>query len=67
MAIVLIFTELLLLGYVALLLYYRMGWKLLPAYKIDPAQGAPLTFISIIVPARNEAQQLPALLDSVAT
>ena len=66
MAIVLIFTGLLLLGYVALLLYYRMGWKLLPAYKIDPAQGAPHTFISIIVPARNEAQQLPALLDSIA-
>ena len=66
MAIVLIFTGLLLLGYVALLLYYRMGWKLLPAYKIDPAQGAPHTFISIIVPARNEAHQLPALLDSVA-
>lgn len=65
MAIVLIFTGLLLLGYVALLLYYRMGWKLLPAYKIEPAQAAPLTFISIIVPARNEAQQLPALLDSV--
>jgi cellulose synthase/poly-beta-1,6-N-acetylglucosamine synthase-like glycosyltransferase len=43
-----------------------MGWKLLPTYKINPAQRAPLTFISIIVPARNEAQQLPALLDSVA-
>ena len=66
MAIVLIFTGLLLLGYVALLLYYRKGWKILPAYKIDPAQGAPHTFISIIVPARNEAQQLPALLDSIA-
>jgi cellulose synthase/poly-beta-1,6-N-acetylglucosamine synthase-like glycosyltransferase len=65
MAIVLIFTGLLLLGYVALLLYYRKGWKILPAYKIDPAQGAPHTFISIIVPARNEAQQLPALLDSI--
>lgn len=66
MAIVLIFTGLLLLGYVALLLYYRMGWKLLPTYKIDSAQGAPHTFISIIVPARNEAQHLPALLDSIA-
>jgi cellulose synthase/poly-beta-1,6-N-acetylglucosamine synthase-like glycosyltransferase len=66
MAIVLIFTGLLLLGYVALLLYYRMGWKILPLYKIDPVQGAPYTFISIIVPARNEAQHLPALLDSIA-
>lgn len=67
MVFVLIFTGLLLLVYVALLLYYRRGWKKLPTYKISTEEKLPSTFISIIVPARNEAQQLPVLLQSVAT
>lgn len=66
MAIVLIFTGLLLLGYVALLLYYRKAWNELATYEIPPAKNPPSTFISIIVPARNEAQNLKVLLDSVA-
>lgn len=66
MAIVLIFTGLLLLGYVVLLGYYRKGWNDLPFFNVDLEQSPPATFISIIVPARNEAKNLPAMLDSVA-
>jgi cellulose synthase/poly-beta-1,6-N-acetylglucosamine synthase-like glycosyltransferase len=66
MLIVLIFTGLLVLGYVALLLYYRNGWMQLPTYSVSATAPEPTTLISIIVPARNEAQHLPALLQSVA-
>jgi len=66
MTIVLIFTGLLLLGYAGLLLYYRNGWKELPFYHIASGAEMPSTFISILVPARDEANNLPALLDSIA-
>jgi len=57
--------------YAALLLYYRRAWKSLPSFSAsrhinagiqDKASGP---FLSVIIPARNEEKNLPALLQSL--
>jgi poly-beta-1,6-N-acetyl-D-glucosamine synthase len=54
---------LLLLAYGLLLLYYRQSWLALPAYM--PSRDMPVTRISIIIPARNEAKNITACLRSI--
>lgn len=44
---------------------YLRGWSALPEWK-TPAGFKPETLVSIIVPARNEAEKLPACLASIA-
>ena len=53
---------LLFVPYAALLLYYRAAWRSIPCFR-HPASGIryPVS-ISVIIPARNEENNLPALL-----
>ncbi len=53
----------LLITYSVLLLYYYMGWKAAPVFEPLPLSNFP--FLSVIIPARNEASRLPALLSSL--
>jgi cellulose synthase/poly-beta-1,6-N-acetylglucosamine synthase-like glycosyltransferase len=55
------FTLLLLFLYVLLFLYYRYGWSLISESKSNPTQ-TPQTHVSVVIPFRNEAQNLPNLL-----
>jgi cellulose synthase/poly-beta-1,6-N-acetylglucosamine synthase-like glycosyltransferase len=50
--------------YVGLLMYYRLAWTSIPDFQL-PKNFTPVTFISIIIPARNEETHLPILLDSL--
>ena len=50
--------------YIALLVYYNIGWRALTTFDKKPSEGKDV-IISVIVPARNEENHLPALLDSI--
>ncbi|MBL0357556.1 MAG: glycosyltransferase [Chitinophagaceae bacterium] len=50
--------------YAALILYYAISWRSIPVFKHTSITGQPPTF-SIIIPARNEAQNIKACLDSI--
>lgn len=54
---------LLLIGYAVLIGYYHNAWNRLPVY--TPPGEAPSATISVIIPARNEEANLPALLQSL--
>ena len=52
--------------YACLILYYRQSWLSIPSFsfqRID--ESAPVTFISVIIPARNEEVNIEACLTSV--
>ncbi|ATL46297.1 glycosyl transferase [Chitinophaga caeni] len=49
--------------YVVLILTYRYGWVKLPEF--HPRQNNYNTTVSIIIPARDEAANIPALLDAL--
>jgi cellulose synthase/poly-beta-1,6-N-acetylglucosamine synthase-like glycosyltransferase len=51
--------------YALLIGYYLMGWKSIPVYQCPPQTGNPITSISIIIPARNEVQNIQICLDSI--
>jgi len=63
--ILLIPSIILLLIYSILIFYYRLVWKKIPVY-IKPADETPKTKISVIIPARNEENNIAACLDSLA-
>ncbi|MEO5893902.1 MAG: glycosyltransferase [Ferruginibacter sp.] len=50
--------------YAALIMYYRRGWISTPGFEYD-GNIVPKTTISIIIPARNEEQNIAACLDSI--
>jgi cellulose synthase/poly-beta-1,6-N-acetylglucosamine synthase-like glycosyltransferase len=50
--------------YVILFWYYRAAWKSIPDFEPPPG-FRPATFLSVIVPARNEAKNITALLASL--
>ncbi len=50
--------------YLLLMLLYRYGWRRHASYE-PPAGYRPHTRISVIIPARNEADNLPACLSSL--
>ncbi|HVI44519.1 MAG TPA: glycosyltransferase [Chitinophaga sp.] len=52
------------LGYGVLMLWYSFGWKRLPAF--TPVQQKTCsTKVTVIIPARNEADNLPPLLNAL--
>lgn len=52
------------LGYGVLMLWYSLGWKRLKSF--SPAtQTVGHTAVTVIIPARNEAENLPALLEAL--
>lgn len=55
----------LMLGYVGLMLLYRVGWTRQKKLIIPPNFTAS-TRISVIIPARNEAQNIEACIQSIA-
>ena len=50
--------------YVSLILYYRKGWQSIQTFKPTNTQNG--TFISVIISARNEEKNLPALLKDLS-
>ena len=51
-------------GYCLLMLAYRIGWAKQETFDL-PDTYLPQTFISIIIPARNEAHNIGACIDSI--
>ena len=49
--------------YCALLIYYRFAWKKIRNYESQVTDRS--TFISVIIPARNESRNIKACLDSL--
>ncbi|WP_160714496.1 glycosyltransferase [Chitinophaga solisilvae] len=52
------------LGYGVLMLWYSLGWKKLPVFPAAIHSGGS-TKVTVIIPARNEAGNLPALLKAL--
>ncbi|RYD58996.1 MAG: glycosyltransferase [Sphingobacteriales bacterium] len=50
--------------YITLILLYRWGWRKQPLYVIPP-QYVPQTFVSIVIPARNEANNIGPCITSL--
>jgi len=65
MTFIFLFTFLLLFVYTGLLLYYRFGFKQIPVFQPPASNPQPSTFITVLIPARNEAVNLPGLLNSL--
>jgi len=59
-----IFSILFSLAYAALLTIYRSSWKAIPEAQL-PQNFKPKNFITIIIPARNEAENIEACLRSI--
>ena len=55
-----------LLLYAVLIFFYYKWWKALPRWKPEKEVDENI-FISVVVPARNEAKHVPALLNAFAT
>lgn len=51
------------LAYAMLILSYKKGWDMQPEF--EAGNEVPQTFISVIIPARNEEQNIKACLDSI--
>src|ERR1700712_3812815 len=66
MTIVLTASILLTIIYISLLLYYCIAWQQVPAFKPATHNSQLTTFLSVIIPARNESKNLPALLESLS-
>ena len=55
----------LLLLYALLIIFYRQQWIKTPVSKLTPGEYGQNISISVIIPARNEGNNLPALLQSL--
>ena len=55
----------LLVVYVVLIIYYRQSWKGIADFHLAISDFKPATKISVIIPARNEAQHIGACLQSL--
>ena len=56
---------LLTLLYVVLILLYKIRWSNVPNYAIKVCSKEPTSFISVIIPCRNEEDNISNLLDSI--
>ncbi len=65
MTAVFIISILLFLVYAVLLMYYRQSWLSIPPFNFSVRGASPTTRISVIIPARNEEQNISACLDSL--
>lgn len=54
---------LLMVAYAILINFYHRAWNHLPSFKLPDSQ--PTTFISVIIAARNEENNIPALMQSL--
>jgi cellulose synthase/poly-beta-1,6-N-acetylglucosamine synthase-like glycosyltransferase len=64
MQVIYIISILFFLAYAMLLIYYRQSWLSIPDFK-PSENAAPITKISIIIPARNEEENIANCLDSI--
>ncbi|MEP7143543.1 MAG: glycosyltransferase [Ferruginibacter sp.] len=62
--VVLIVSLILFVSYAVLIIYYRQSWLSIPNFKCAGTQGLK-TKISIIIPARNEEQNIAACIHSI--
>ena len=67
MTAVLIISILLFLAYAILIIYYRQSWLGLTTCQPQTSNFKPQTKISVIIPARNEEQNINACLDSICS
>jgi glycosyltransferase involved in cell wall biosynthesis len=65
MILLFIISILLIIIYTLLLLYYRIAWDGIPEFSRSKLNGQPTIQISVLIPARNEENNLVALLESV--
>ena len=56
---------LLTLGYAGLIIHLKKGWDTLPKYIPDPP-SSPLPFVTVLIPARNEEDNIGVLLDALS-
>ena len=65
---ILLLTALLIIGYILLLFHYRKSWQSIPDFIIsENYTPAGKTFISVIVAARNEENNIGKLIDVIKT
>jgi cellulose synthase/poly-beta-1,6-N-acetylglucosamine synthase-like glycosyltransferase len=50
------------LFYTGLMVYYTVGWKKLETFEVVES-FSPTTYVSVIIPARNEEHNIPVILD----
>ncbi|MEO6668011.1 MAG: glycosyltransferase [Ferruginibacter sp.] len=65
MTVLIISAVVLMILYLLLILYYCSAWHDLPEYARSPTKSSPSTFISVIIPARNEAANIEACLKTI--
>ncbi|UEG50675.1 glycosyltransferase [Ferruginibacter lapsinanis] len=59
-------TLFLLIGYAALIIYYRQSWLGIHEHRSLTSDIIPTTKITVIIPARNEEENINACLNSIA-
>lgn len=64
-SVILLMSLVLFLLYAGLFFYYRLGWKSIPNYQFDDAEKIFKTQITIIIPARNEAENIGNCLQAI--
>jgi cellulose synthase/poly-beta-1,6-N-acetylglucosamine synthase-like glycosyltransferase len=65
--IIIVIAFLFLLVYAGLIIYYRQSWNSIPDFRFQISDFKPVTKISVIIPARNEAQNIAVCLDSIVS
>lgn len=66
MAIIFFVSIFFLVLYISLLLYYRAAWVSIPEFRLPAHRQSYITRVSVIIPGRNEAHNLPTLLESLS-
>jgi glycosyltransferase involved in cell wall biosynthesis len=63
--IILVIAFIFCLVYAVLIIYYHQSWNSIPDFRFSVSDFKPVTKISVIIPARNEGQNIDACLDSI--
>src|SRR4051812_48653132 len=64
--IILLIAVVLFLVYAMLIIYYRKAWRSIPSINLSHQPQKFSTTISVIIPARNEAGNIQACLETIA-